>query len=82
LDRFDRMNDLIGVLGIELNQGESKFTGLLFLFTEKSKEGLSPPFSLHPSKADTAVSRLDVLVQMKNIIRVMLSFDLCQPCKV
>ena len=48
------MNDLIGVLGIELNQGENGFTGLLFLFTEKSKEGLSPLFSLHPSM----VSRL------------------------
>jgi len=62
LDRFYLMNDLIGVLGIELNQGESGFTREL--------------------KPDKAVSRLDVLVQMKNITRVMLSFDLCQPCKV
>ena len=56
------MNDLIGVLGIELNQGESGFTR-----------------ELNPDKA---VLRLDVLVQMKNITRVMLSFDMCQPCKV
>ena len=80
MDRFDLMNDLIGVLGIELNQGESGFTGLLFLFREKL--GAALLFQYIQLKADTAVSRLDVLVQMKNITRVMLSFDLCQPCKV
>ena len=35
LDRFDLVDDLIGVLRVELNQGEGGFTGLLFLFAEK-----------------------------------------------
>jgi|APLow6443716910_1056828.scaffolds.fasta_scaffold03460_2 hypothetical protein len=34
------------------------------------------------SNAIRSVLRLDVLVHMKNIIRVMLPFDLCQPCEV